>query len=269
MTKSKQFLPDGRTMRATNNISQLGMFLLQNKQFDPMTEHIANARDFLAHDYGPTGWLRGDQYVFYRSNPVAPLGKELVYDANYVTSLGRRTVGEITSTLIIPDIPVTLRGKTMSLQAATMVIGVLDSITLLEIIQTGGNEFLVAPAKSGALAGKVKLVDISSLVDPNVTLQVFPAYNTPSCMPDEHGFPTGVLVPEGTSGAVTLLVNTFSTPHATGSPSEFGWHGSASFHASHSGVKSISCGLPWETSSDVILLGNPGTQSQQPHQQVQ
>ncbi|MBI5227147.1 hypothetical protein HY988_01035 [Candidatus Micrarchaeota archaeon] len=139
--------------------TQREMFGL-SRRFDPKTEQIArvvhidellNRRDesisksYYVNLFGDIG-ARTDEYRAFRY-PGRMLGSEIVW-----------TEGGISYRHLIPDVPVQFEGREISLQR-TAAMAVYDSIGLLQIEQSGNNEFTVSAVDLSALAGRVRAAD--------------------------------------------------------------------------------------------------------------
>ncbi len=90
--------------------------------------------------------LRAVEYAFYRKDPTAVLGKEIIWIEKGIAYKFK-----------VEDIQVSVNGKEISLQNATG-MGVVPSIGLLRIEQTGEKEFTVL-GDPAVLEGKVVVVD--------------------------------------------------------------------------------------------------------------
>ncbi len=156
MAVPKKCLSDGRPMRAMEGLAkQMQMFKLAGK-FDPKTEGIATliqADDALNRSKIYTAvldnyWIRTGEYAFYRRDPKAQLGREIVW-----------AEGDAVIKLLVPDVPVMQDKRTISLRNAVG-MGVYDSIGLLKIEKKDVNLFEVSPVSEAAVVGKVRAVDV-------------------------------------------------------------------------------------------------------------
>src|SRR5271157_4640109 len=129
----KPMLPDGREIRALSDgekntfrqpeIFKIGRLLLPPESIMLVIEQDQSLQSGAYQKANPNHWWRCRQYGFYQKDHDAPLGKEIIWIEN-----------GITYKKLIPDIPVKVKGKVISLQNAVG-MGVYDSIDLLKIEQ--------------------------------------------------------------------------------------------------------------------------------------
>jgi len=154
---AKPKLPDGREMRALadgrkNTFTQVEVFgvaklLLPSESIMLVKEHDQSIQSGAYKEVNPNNWWRCSEYGLYQKDPKAPLGKEILWIENGVTYKK-----------LVPDVPVKVDGKEISLQKAVG-MGVYDSIGLLKIEQTDSNLFVVSVVDPTAVIGKVRVVD--------------------------------------------------------------------------------------------------------------
>jgi hypothetical protein len=154
---AKPKLPDGREIRALadgrkNTFTQVEVFgvaklLLPSESIMLVKEYDESIQSGAYKEVNPNNWWRCSEYGLYRKDPNAPLGKEILWIENGVTYKK-----------LVPDIPVKVNGKELSLQKAVG-MGVYDSIGLLKIEQTDSNLFVVSVVDPAAVIGRVRVVD--------------------------------------------------------------------------------------------------------------
>ena len=166
-------------------------------------------------------WLRCAEYVFFRIDPSAPLGREIIW-----------AEGEATYRKLVPDIPVDVNGKNISLQKAAG-MGVYGSIGLLKIEEKDRNLFEVSVVDPEAVIGKVRVVDF--MRDGWV-------------LPDETGLPIeGIKLPSYDPAARYGMVGTRFNLKAAG------YHGSLSCKGHY-----VLARANWAEDSGVALINAPG-----------
>jgi len=154
---AKPKLPDGREIRALadgkkNTFTQVEVFgvgklLLPSESIMLVKEHDQSIQSGAYKEVNPSNWWRCSEYGLYQKDPKAPLGKEIIWIENGVTYKK-----------LVPDVPVKVNGKEISLQNAVG-MGVYDSISLLKIEQTDSNLFVVSVVDPAAVIGRVRVVD--------------------------------------------------------------------------------------------------------------
>ncbi len=153
----KPMLSDGREMRALSDgkkntftqsdMFRLGRLLLPPESVMSVREQDQSLQSGAYQKVNPNHWWRCRQFGFYQKDHDAPLGKEIVWIEN-----------GITYNKLIPDIPVKVKGKVISLRNAVG-MGVYDSIDLLKIEQKDSGLFEVSVVDPGAVKGRIMVVD--------------------------------------------------------------------------------------------------------------
>ena len=155
---TKPILPDGRAMRILasgerttfrqKEVFQLAKLLQPTERIMSVREHDRSIQSGAYSSLPVSSW-RCREYAFYRKDPGAELGSEIEWKENGVTYRN-----------LVPDIPVDVNGKTISLQKAKG-MGVYSSIRLLDIRQEDAGLFVVFAERLDMVVGKVRVVNFS------------------------------------------------------------------------------------------------------------
>ena len=154
---TKPKLQNGREISAMTDVKDtftqvemfgIAKFLAPSESIMTVKEHDQSIQSGAYKEVNPTNWWRCNEYGFYQKDPKAPLGKEIIWIEDDGVAYKK----------LVPDVPVKVDGKEISLQRAVG-FGVYDSIGLLQIEQTDSNLFEVSVIDPALVIGKVRVLD--------------------------------------------------------------------------------------------------------------